>query len=139
MTFLVDTSIWSLVLRRPSRRRSAEENNLVARLDELIREGRVAMIGVIRQELLTGIRTAEQFHQLRDVLSAFPDESLVREDYEVAADLHNQCLAKGIAGSTVDLLICAVAARREWTVFTRDHDFERYADAVSSSLKVDVR
>lgn len=46
---------------------------------------------------------------------------------------------RGIAGSTVDLLICAVAVRREWTVFTRDLDFERYAEAVSASLKVDVR
>lgn len=103
MTFLVDTSVWSLVLRRPSRRRSVEENDLVARLDELIREGRVAMIGLIRQELLTGIRTAEQFRQLRDILSAFPDESLVREDYEVAADLHNQCLEEELP---VQLLTC---------------------------------
>jgi predicted nucleic acid-binding protein len=44
-----------------------------------------------------------------------------------AACMHNQCRTRGIADSTVDFLICAVAHRRQWQAFTTDRDFERYA------------
>ncbi|MGC4090300.1 MAG: hypothetical protein QM756_20965 [Polyangiaceae bacterium] len=62
MNVLVDTSVWSLALRRPTSERGA----VAAELVELIREGRVAMIGAIRQEILSGIRVAEQYRKLRD-------------------------------------------------------------------------
>jgi len=49
------------------------------------------------------------------------------EDYEAAALASNDCRAAGVSGSAVDFLICAVALRRNWPVFTMDHDFTRYA------------
>jgi len=48
---VVDTSVWSLVLRR----RAPENSALERELAELIREGRVVMVGAIRQELLSGV------------------------------------------------------------------------------------
>lgn len=87
------------------------------------------MIGPIRQELLSGIRRSAQFELLRDRLRAFPDHPLQTEDHETAAELTNRCLGLGISGSGVDLLLCAVALRRGWTIFTTDSDFDRYARA----------
>ncbi len=126
MMVLVDTSIWSLALRRKPVDLNARERALSASLAELIREGRVQIIGVIRQELLSGIREAERFEKLRGYLRAFDEPGIEVQDYEEAARMHNLCRARGIAGSAIDFLICAVARRREWHIFTTDRDFERY-------------
>lgn len=96
-------------------------------LAELIREGRAQLIGPIRQELLSGIRDESQFERLRERLRAFDDEPLVSEDYEEAALISNGCRTAGIAGSAVDFLVCAVALRRGWQVFTTDEGFPKYA------------
>jgi predicted nucleic acid-binding protein len=60
MKVLVDTSIWSLALRR-SASISEKEQALINELIELINEVRVALIGPIRQELLSGISNQTQF------------------------------------------------------------------------------
>jgi predicted nucleic acid-binding protein len=127
MTVLVDTPVWSLALRRRADDLSGHEQALTQALAELIQDGRAQVIGVIRQELLSGIREPERFQKLRDYLRAFAEPVLEVRDYEDAAQMHNQCRTRGIAGSGIDFLICAVAHRRDWQVFTTDRDFERYA------------
>jgi len=127
MNVLVDTPVWSLALRRKPEQLSGQEQRQTHALAELIRDGRAQIMGVIRQELLSGIREAERFEKLREHLRAFPEPALDIFDYEDAARMHNQCRTRGIAGSTIDFLICAVAHRREWQIFTTDRDFERYA------------
>ena len=126
MNVLVDTPVWSLALRREPGDLSEREQAMIRALAELVREGRVTMMGVVRQELLSGIREEERFRKLRDSLRAFEDAVLEAQDYEEAARMHNACRARGIAGSAIDFLICAVAHRRNWQIFTTDRDFERY-------------
>lgn len=130
MNVLVDTSVWSLALRRPPAHRSAETAELV----ELIREGRVAMIGAIRQEILSGVRGAEQYRKLRDRLRAFGDEALDEADYEEAATCFNQCRAKGLQGSNTDFLMCAVSLRRRLAILTTDKDFFGFARVLGLEL-----
>jgi hypothetical protein len=127
MTVLVDTSVWSLALRRRSRSLSAEEELVRDELAELIREGRAQVIGPVRQEVLSGIRSRSQYERLRQDLRAFEDPRLGVEDYEGAALATNHCRAAGVRGPAVDFLICSVALRRNWTVFTMGKDFARYA------------
>ena len=127
MAVLLDTSAWSLALRRGSRSLSAEKELIRDELAELIREGRAQMVGPVRQEVLSGIRSRSQYERLRQDLRAFEDPRLGVEDYEEAALASNHCRAAGVSGSAVDLLICAVALRRNWPVFTIDKDFARYA------------
>lgn len=126
MNVLVDTPVWSLALRRKHADLNAREQVLTRALAELIREGRVQMMGAIRQELLSGIRDEERFRSLRNYLRAFPEPGLEVRDYEEAAHMHNLCRGRGVAGSSIDFLICAVAQRRDWHIFTTDRDFERY-------------
>ena len=135
MMVLVDTPVWSLALRRrPSAQLSAPEQRLARTLAELIREGRVEILGPIRQELLSGIREEAQFRKLRDSLRAFPESPLQAEDYEEAARMSNQCRSRGIAGSAIDFLLCAAACRRRWAIFTSDQDFQRYATVLPVQL-----
>jgi len=131
---LVDTSIWSLALRRRPRDLNARETLLVGELTQLVQEGRAGMIGLIRQELLSGVKSGNQFEDLRKTLRAFSDEPVGIEDHEAAARASNTCLAKGIASTVVDMLICAVAHRRSMSVFTTDPDFDSYARCLALKL-----
>lgn len=124
MKVVVDTSIWSHVLRRKTQ--TAQEW-VRSELAALIEDGRVAMIGPVRQEVLSGIREPAHFDRLREHLRAFPDLAITPDDYEIAASFYNRCRAKGIQGSNTDFLICAVAARNEFRIFTTDGDFTRFA------------
>jgi predicted nucleic acid-binding protein len=134
MMVLVDAPVWSLALRRKRGDLSPQEQRLTGALAELIREGRVQMVGVVRQELLSGIREEERVRKLRDYLRAFEDPPLEAADYEEAAVMNNRCRSKGVAGSAIDFLICAVAVRRGWQVFTTDRDFQRYAGVLNVKL-----
>lgn len=127
MNVLVDTSVWSHALRRKKESLTTNERLLVTELSELIREGRARVIGLVRQELLSGIKTSEQYEKLRLYLRSFPDEVVDTSDHEEAAKAGNRCRAKGIVVSIVDILLCAVAIKRQWAIFTTDPDFSNYA------------
>ena len=123
MNILVDTSVWSLALRR----RRLIEAPEIAELAELVREGRVSLLGPVRQELLSGITEEKQYAVLRDHLRAFPDVELDPGDYEDAAVFFNRCRSRGVQGSNTDFLICATAARRQLGILTTDADFRHFA------------
>ena len=131
---LVDTSVWSLALRRRPKDLSREQQLVVREWSELVREGRVQMIGPVRQELLSGLRHKQQFALLEQRLAAFSDTPIETADYVEAARLFNLLRDRGITGAPSDLLICAVAHRREWAIFALDEDFERYARVVPMRL-----
>lgn len=130
MRVLVDTSVWSLALRRAR----VAPHPAVEELRALIDEGRVAIIGPIRQELLSGVKTAAGFAQLRDHLQAFADETLETPDFERAAEHFNTCRARGVQGSNTDFLLCAAAERRGLPILTTDADFTRFADILPIDL-----
>jgi predicted nucleic acid-binding protein len=136
MNLLVDTPVWSLALRRKHADLSPREERVTQALAEVIRDGRAQLVGVVRQELLSGIREEERFRKLRDYLRAFDDPPLETGDYEQAAQMHNRCRARGIAGSAIDFLICATASRRNWQIFTTDQDFERYGRVLGLKMYV---
>ncbi len=127
MTVLVDTSIWSLVLRRRRTDINPEERKLFERWESLVRKGQAAIIGPIRQEVLSGIRSMNQFEKLRERLDAFDDLPISKADHVEAARLFNRLRGRGITGSPIDLLICAVARRLRIEIFSLDEDFGIYA------------
>ena len=134
MNILVDTSVWSLALRRKTESLNATERFLVAELSELIPEGRARLIGLVRQELLSGIKTTEHYEKLRLHLRSFPDEPIDTSDHEEAAKAGYRCRGKGIVVSIVDVLLGAVAIKREWAIFTTDPDFTNYAKVLPISI-----
>jgi len=134
MMVLVDTPVWSLALRRKQGDLSPGEQDLKTALQELVQDGRAQIVGPVRQELLSGIRAEETFRKLCDTLRAFDEPQLRTEDYEEAARINNLCRARGIAGSAVDFLICAIANLRNWEVFTTDRDFAHYRTVLNIKL-----
>ena len=130
MHVLVDTCIWSLVLRR----NQTIPNEYRDQLSQLIEENRVKIIGSIRQEILSGIREAPQFQRLKQHLAAFPDLLLQSADYEKAAEFSNIARQQGIQGSAIDYLICAVSHSHHLAIYTTDLDFSNYAKCLPIKL-----
>jgi len=124
MKILVDTSIWSLALRK--KEKNEHELEIVDTLSELIRDLHVVIIGPIRQEILSGISEIRKFDELRNKISIFPDHEINTEDYELAAMCFNECRKNGIQGSHIDFLICAVAFNNRYSIMTLDNDFTNY-------------
>jgi hypothetical protein len=123
MKIIVDTSIWSSALRR------SVQNNCAAvqELRSLIHDHRVQMIGPVRQEILSGIRHESQFNKLKAHLENFPDLSIITDDYVTAAKFFNLCRANGVQGSNTDFLICAVAVRNKFAIYSTDNDFALFS------------
>lgn len=122
MGVLVDTCIWSQALRR-----NHSHNNHAQELKDLISDNRAYIIGPIRQEILSGIRLKQHFQALREHLSAFPDLVIEIPDYECAAEFSNLSLRKGVQGSAIDFIICAVAYRYSLLIYSIDHDFNHFS------------
>ena len=139
MSVLVDTPIWSLALRRRRGELGPADARLVTEWRDLVRDGRAALLGMVRQEVLSGVTVAQQYERLRVDLREFPDEPIVTDDYEQAAACYNQCRVHGIQGSPVDFLICAVSIRLDVPIFTADADFTAYARHLPITLYEGLR
>ncbi len=124
--FLVDTSVWIEVFRRPSR----FELGSVVDLDEV-----VTCLPVI-QEVLQGFQEEHAFRIAREAMFALPvlESPLTREIFEEAAQLYRTARRSGVTvRSGVDCLIAACAIRHGITVLHVDRDFTLLAR--TSSLK----
>ena len=134
MNVVIDTPVWSVVLRRHRRQLGSKDTAILQEFRQLVAEERVRIIGPIRQEILSGIREEPNYERIRRDLRTVDDEPLATDDFEFAAQLYNKCRAGGFAGSDVDLLICSVAIDRNWAIFTADRDFLHYAKVIGIHL-----
>lgn len=103
-------------------------------LNDLVREGRVQMLGCIRQEVLQGLHRQEVFERIRQSLRALPDREASLLEYESAAEFFNICRGKGIQGSNTDFLIAACSVTWGLPLLTKDRDFQRYAEHIPLRL-----
>ena len=131
---LVDTPVWSFALRRKAQNLRPAETRLTKYLYQLVDRSETQLLGAVRQELLSGLKEESEFQRLRDYLRDFPDVDVITDDYEEAARCSNKCRRVGLAATTVDMLICAVALRCDWEILTTDLDFARYASVLKISL-----
>ena len=127
---LIDTCMWSLALRGKKTR----EILVAKQIAELIDENRAKLIGPIRQEVLSGYSDKSHFETLRKKLQPFPNEPISDEDYETAATYSNICRKKGIQGSHIDFLICAVSVSLGLSIYTKDKEFSSYQKHLPISL-----
>ena len=120
MKVLVDTSVWSLALRRN------EPGEITKLLTDLIQQSLVVLVGPVRQELLSGISNKTVYENLKTKLRDFDDFRITTKDYETAASYFNICRKNGVQGSHTDFLICSIASNNDLLIFTTDSDFVNY-------------
>jgi len=125
MIFL-DTSVLSLAFRR--RRGGEPEPRVAVVLRRLVADDApMGVPGIVLQELLSGVRTPQEFDHLMGIMAGFPLVIARREDHLAAARVANACAREGVPTSTVDCLIAALAITRQAALFTLDADFARMA------------
>lgn len=131
MSLLVDTSVWSLALRRDAPPDVPE----VRALRESLAGGElVATTGLILQELLQGVIPKSVKSRIAETFAALQFLTPTREDHIAAADLRNTLQAAGVQVGTIDALIARLAASGGHTLLTTDRDFHHAARHVKLPL-----
>jgi hypothetical protein len=127
---LVDTSVWSLALRRDAPPAMPE----VARLKDALVAGEVVTTGLILQELLQGLGGPRARAQIVARFAALPLLMPDREDHVQAADVRNRCRRAGVQLGTIDALIAQLCLRHQLTLLTTDRDFSHAARHVPLAI-----
>ncbi|MBJ7259797.1 MAG: PIN domain-containing protein [Chthoniobacterales bacterium] len=125
-----DTSALSQFLRRSP----DTQNDVALKVEKLIDSNELALFGIVRQELLSGIKLPAHFERIDLTTQALPLFFADDEDHTTAARFFNTCRAKGIQGSPIDFLICAMAVKRKFRIYTTDPDFELYEPIIPIEL-----
>jgi predicted nucleic acid-binding protein len=125
LNLLVDTSVWSLALRRDSPAPDRE----VAVLRRALQTGELVLTtGVVLQELLQGFTGPKAGDEIVLRFAALPFLVPERDDHIRAAEIHNTCRRRGITVGTIDALLAALCIRHDLTMLSADSDFGRIAD-----------
>ncbi len=131
MSLLVDTSVWSLALRRDVRQEVPEVDALRA---ALVGADLVFTTGFILQELLQGFAGPRARGQLVEQLAAIGFLQPDREDHIEAAEVRNLCRRRGVQVGTIDALLIQLCRRHDLTLLTTDKDFRGAATHVGFRL-----
>ena len=121
MSLFVDTSVWSLALRRDTLASEPEVDALKA---ALIGGEVVVTTGLVLQELLQGFAGPKARTQIIERFSALPMLQPDRDDHIAAAELRNTCRRAGVQVGTIDALLMQLAMRNGLTLLTTDKDFK---------------
>ena len=120
MSLLVDTSVWSLALRRDV---EPPEPEVVALRQALLGSDQVFTTGLVLQELLQGFAGPKDRAQLVERLSALAFLQPVKDDHIKAAEVRNTCRRRGVQVGTIDALLIQLCRRNDLTLLTTDQDF----------------
>lgn len=132
MMLLVDTSVWSLALRRDG----ASDVPQVQILRDALSSGShtVVTTGVVLQELLQGFNGPKAVEVIVERFRALPFISPDRQDHIAAAEIRNACRRAGVQVGTIDALLIQLCARHELTLLSTDMDFVHAARHVPLRL-----
>ena len=131
MSLFVDTSVWSLALRRDSPERGVEVAALVQSLEH---GDPIVTTGLVLQELLQGFSGPKSRDLILERFAALPLLVPDREDHIAAADLRNTCRRNGLQLATIDALLAQLCIRYSLTLLTTDQDFTGAAKVVPLKL-----
>lgn len=124
MSLFVDTSVWSLALRRDAPSQVAEVHVLVRALEA---GEAVLTTGLVLQELLQGFSGPRNGEQIVDRFAALPLLVPDRRDHVDAAELRNKCRRGGVQIGTIDAVLAQLCLRHDLTMLATDKDFRSMA------------
>jgi predicted nucleic acid-binding protein len=131
VSLFVDTSVWSLALRRDAPAGGPEVEMLIRAIEH---GETVLTTGLVLQELLQGFAGPKSRDRIVERFSALPLVAPDRKDHIDAATLRNRCRRRGVQIGTIDALLAQLCLRHDLIMLTADHDFR--AITKHSTLKV---
>jgi predicted nucleic acid-binding protein len=127
VNLFVDTSVWSLALRRDE----TSDQLTVSRLRDALDGGDgVFTTGLVLQELLQGFRGPKARDDIVDRFASLPLLIPDRTDHIAAAELRNACRQNGIQVGTIDVLLAQLCVRHDLVMLSTDQDFTLMAPHV---------
>lgn len=124
MMLLVDTSVWSLALRRDV---VVAQPEVLYLEQALVGSQTVVTTGLVFQELLQGFSGPKARAQIIDRFSMLPLVQPDRQDHVDAASLRTTCRRGGVQIGTIDALLAQLCIRHQLTLLTTDQDFTHAA------------
>jgi hypothetical protein len=121
---LVDTSVWSLALRRDV---VVAQPEVLYLEQALVGSQTVVTTGLVLQELLQGFSGPKARAQIIDRFSLLPLVQPDRQDHVDAAALRTACRRGGVQIGTIDALLAQLCIRHQLTLLTTDQDFAHAA------------
>ena len=131
MSLLVDTSVWSLAMRRDGPSSVPEVNVLVNAIDS---GSEIYSTGIILQELLQGFSKPKAHDSIIERFASIPMLVPDTSDHINAADLRNRCRRKGVQVGTIDALIAQLSLRFKLILLSTDKDFKHMSKVVKLSF-----
>lgn len=133
MSLFVDTSAWSLALRRDALQTHAS----VTILHRALLDGdTIVTTGIVIQELLQGFNGAKDQSRIIERLQVLPLLNPSRETHIQAAMLRNTCRRNGVQIGTIDALIAQLCIEHDLALLTADKDFSHAARFVPLRLAI---
>jgi predicted nucleic acid-binding protein len=131
VNLFVDTSVWSLALRRDA----PADHPTVGRLRDALASGEgVFTTGLVLQELLQGFGGPRDHRSIVERFEPLPLLMPDRADHLAAAETRNHCRRQGVQVGTIDALLSQLCLRHDLVMLTTDHDFEHMADHMPLSI-----
>jgi predicted nucleic acid-binding protein len=125
LSLFVDTSVWSLALRR-DRPADVPEGGA---LERALTEGElVTTTGLVYQGLLQGFHGPRDQQAIVARFSALPFLTPDRHDHFEAAQLRNRARRRGVQVGTIDAILAQLCIHYELRLLTTDADFARIAE-----------
>ena len=131
MRILVDTSVWSLALRRDG---TFDAKEVLALREALTGADSVVTTGLVLQELLQGFNGPKAKEAIIERFGALPLIQPDRQDHVAAAEVRNACRRGGVQIGTIDALLIQLCGRYEMTLLSSDKDFANAARHVPFRL-----
>jgi len=114
---LVDTSVWLDVF--------AGVEPVLSLLTPLMRQGRVVVCGMVRQEVIQSSRDEAMLRKMERDISLWSYEPETPDDFAEAARTYARLRWKGVTVPAADCLIAEVAKRCGYRVFATDPHFSQ--------------
>jgi len=119
---LIDTSVWILVLRKSPLPVARNE------VEHLLAENRVAIVPMIRLELLGGTKSLNEFNRLKNRLDALHLIPIDEASWEAAAQLSFELRQRGKVIPYTDILIGSAAILAKCLLLHADKHFDLMAE-----------
>lgn len=124
MTLFVDTTVWSLALRRDV---VVDVPEVRALKQALAEGGQIVTTGLVLQEILQGFVGPKAKADIISRFAAIPSVTPDRSDHIEAAELRNTCRRAGVQVGTVDAILAQLCIRHQLILLSTDNDFKNIA------------
>lgn len=126
--YLIDSSLWIFALRKNPHKEIKDF------IDRLLEMNSVYIIGLIKVELLGGVKSEKEFLTLKDHLDALQYIEVDAALWDGASRLAFELRKKGITVPFTDILIAAVAGQKKLVLVHADHHFDLIARYTKSKV-----